>query len=175
MSVYANMLREDSVFAEVTVINDGIKLKDPKPIREAFVLNELANLPKDELKDYVKSSQARSLVENEIISPAALEDLAKSAYADRGVEFMACHMAKENEDERWNELVRHRAEERRLLDDIIRDYGPGASKMCDGYRQDFKLMDRGCGKPEGEEGCHGHHGPEDHHGMHSDPHGHNSW
>lgn len=168
MSVYANILREDSVFAEVTVINDGIKLKDPKPIREAFVLNELANLPKDELKDYVKSSQARALVENEIISPAALEDLAKSAYADRGVEFMACHMAKENEDERWNELVRHRAEERRLLDDIIRDYGPGASKMCDGYRKDFKLMDRGCG--EGEEGCHG---PEDHHGPHhGGPHGH---
>ena len=31
----------DSVFAETTIIDDGVQLKNPKPIREAFVVEAL--------------------------------------------------------------------------------------------------------------------------------------
>ena len=161
MSIFSNM-HEDSVFAENTIIVDNVRLKDSKPIREAFILQELANMPKEELRKYVKSSTARALVENEIISPAALEGLAKEAYSDRGIEFMVCHMAKENDDGRWDELVRHRAEERKLMDDLIRDYGARAADMCDGYRKDFADKVKHC-EHHGEEGEHGSHEGHPHH------------
>ena len=124
----------DSVFAETTIIDDGVQLKNPKPIREAFVVEALRGASKESLREFVKTPHARALVENEIISPDSLETLTKDTFNDRSVELMVCHMAHENGDDRWDELVRHRAEERRLLNELIRDYSDVAAPVCDKFR-----------------------------------------
>ena len=129
---------ETSVFGESAVINDGVNLKDPKPYREAYVVTELARrMSPEQLAAFPKSKHAQALVENEIIGYETLENLARGAYSDRSEELMVCHMAAENDDDRWNELVRHRAEERRLLDELIRDYGSDAQAACKQYNNDF--------------------------------------
>lgn len=128
-----------SIFGESasTNIRDNLKLKDIKPVREAFVLNELSHLPQSKLKEFVKSPEAKTMLEMEIISPEGLEHLTKDAYGDRGSEFMVCHMAQENGDDRWDELVRLRARERELMNSLIRDYANEAKPYCKNYRDNF--------------------------------------
>jgi len=128
---------DSKVFGESSNIRDNLKLKDIRPVREAFVLNELSHLPQNKLKKFVKSPEARTMVEMEIISPDALESLTKDAYGDRAAEFMVCHMAKENGDDRWDELVRLRAQERALMNSLLRDYCNHAAPYCKNYRNDF--------------------------------------
>lgn len=137
MSLYAD-ISGDSVFAESTVLDDTIKLKDPKPFREAFVLQELGQrINPNKLQEYAKSEHAKTLIEADIISPDALNTLASGAYSDKSKELMVCHMAQEVGDDRFESLVALRAEERRLLDDMMRDYGEPAGKACGTYCSDF--------------------------------------
>lgn len=137
MSVIIEQM-ETSVFEAATTIKDEVKLKDPKPYREAYVLTELARrMNPEQIGKFVKSKNAQALVENEIIGYDAIENLARNAYSDRSEELMVCHMAAENDDDRWNELVRHREEERRILADLMRDYGSDAHAACKQYNSDF--------------------------------------
>lgn len=173
MSIFLSQL-EDKVFAEATVIDDGVSLKDPKPYREAYLITEFARrMNPTQIASFAKSKHAQALVENEIISYNALEDLARGAYSDRSEELMVCHMAAENDDDRWNELVAHRAEERRILDDLMRDYGAEAQTACKRYNDDFvnKYVPGDCRGDDCEHGGEGHshgegHGPHggEHHG-----------
>lgn len=135
MSIYSK-IQEDAVFAESTIINDGIQLKNPKPIREAFVIEQLRKNGKKALQEYVKSPHAKALLEHEIISPDSLECLTKDAFGPRSMELMVCHMAHENGDDRWDELVRLRAEERRIMNDLIRDYSTPAGVACKHYHSE---------------------------------------
>ena len=128
---------ESGVFSENTDIRDNLKLKDIKPLREAFVINELSHLPQKKLQEFVKSKEAKTMLEMEIISPEALEQLSKDAYKDKAAEFMCCHMAKETGDDRWDELVSLRAKERAIMNSLIRDYMADAKPYCQNYRKDF--------------------------------------
>ena len=91
--------------------------KDTRPLQEAFVFTELSHMPKQKLREFMKGPECKYLVENDIISGETLERLANEEYEDKAMELVVCHMAKENDDDRWNELVRHRAEERRLMNE----------------------------------------------------------
>lgn len=111
--------------------------KDTKPLQEAFIYQELSRLPKEKLHEFVNGPEAKYLIENDIISGDTLEALANDEYTDHAIELVVCHMAKENDDERWNELVRHRAEERRLMNELIGEYGDNAKTYAENYRENF--------------------------------------
>lgn len=128
---------ESGVFSENTDIRDNLKLKDIKPLREAFVINELSHLPQKKLQEFIRSKEAKTMLEMEIISPEALEQLSKDAYKDKAAEFMCCHMAKEAGDDRWDELVSLRAKERAIMNSLIRDYMEDVKPYCQNYRKDF--------------------------------------
>lgn len=124
------------VFGEGVMAPRSI-LKDTRPLQEAFVYHELSHMPKSKLHEFMKSPECKYLVENDIISGDTLDRLASEEYSDKATELVVCHMAKENDDERWNELVRHRAEERRLMNELIGEYGDSARTYAENYRQDF--------------------------------------
>lgn len=111
--------------------------KDTRPLQEAFVFTELSHMPKQKLKEFMKGPECKYLVENDIISGETLERLANEEYEDKAMELVVCHMAKENDDDRWNELVRHRAEERRLMNELIGEYGDNARTYAEQYRENF--------------------------------------
>lgn len=112
-------------------------MKDTKPLQEALIFCELQRLPKSKLREFLRGPEAKYLVENDIISGDTLDRLANEEFSDRAVILTVQHMAQEQGDERWNELVRHRAEERRLLDELIGDYGADAKTYAENYREDF--------------------------------------
>lgn len=111
--------------------------KDTRPLQEAFVFTELSHMPKQKLREFMKGPECKYLVENDIISGETLERLANEEYEDKAMELVVCHMAKENDDDRWNELVRHRAEERRLMNELIGEYGDNARTYAEQYRENF--------------------------------------
>lgn len=125
------------LFGEDAIMAPKSIFKDKKPLQEAFVLMELSSLPKDKLKDFMKGPECKYLVENDIISGETLDHLANAEFTDRATELVVCHMAKENGDDRWDELVRHRAEERRLMNELLGEYGDAAKTYAENYRQDF--------------------------------------
>ena len=133
------------LFGEDAVMAPKSIFKDTKPLQEAFVFTELSHMPKDKLKAFMKGPECKYLVENDIISGDTLERLANEEYEDKAMELVVCHMAKENDDERWNELVRHRAEERRLMNELIGEYGDNARTYAENYRQDsvYKCVPEG--------------------------------
>lgn len=118
-------------------ISSGKPLKDKDALREAFVINELSHLPQKALKEFAKSPEAKTMLENEIISYDSLQNLVNDAYGDRATEFCVCHLAKENEDPIWDELVRHREEERRLMNALIARYGEEAKPHAKYYRENW--------------------------------------
>lgn len=125
-----------SVLFEGIMAPQGL-MKDTKPLQEALIFCELQRLPKKQLKEFLHSEGAKYLIENDIISGDTLDRLANEEFTDRAVILTVQHMAKENEDERWNELVRHRAEERRLMNELIGEYGDDARTYAESYREDF--------------------------------------
>ena len=128
---------ENGIFSEEGSIRDNLKFKDVRPIREAVIVNELSHLPQTKLKRFVESPECNQMMKMDILSPETVENLAKNAYGDRATEFMCCHMAKENGDDRWDELVQLRAQERALLNSLIRDYAEESKSYAQNYRQDF--------------------------------------
>ena len=136
MSLFDTRNAPSMVFAESG--NLGSKpLKDKNALREAFVYHELSHMSKKDLKEFAKSKEAKYMLENEIISYNTLERLVNDHYGDRAMEFAVCHLAKENDDERWNELCRAREQERRLMDELMATYSEQATRIAENYRQDY--------------------------------------
>jgi len=127
--------REDRLFSEGTINDRPLKNKDL--LREAFIYNELSGMSKKALREFKNSPAAKYLVENDILSYSTIDRLASENFGDRGMEFFCCHMAKENGDERWDELVKLRQEERRLMDELIDSYHDEAKANVDTYRETY--------------------------------------
>lgn len=127
--------RESRLFSEGTFNDKPLKNKDL--LRESFIYNELSHMSKSDLREFKNSPAAKYLVENDILSYATLDRLVNDNFGDTGVEFFCCHMAKENGDERWDELVKHREEERRLMNELIDSYGNEARANADTYREQY--------------------------------------
>jgi len=124
------------VFTEGTMIT-GKPLKNLDALREAYIYNELSSMSKKDIKEFANSKEAKFMLEEEIISYDTLERLMSDEYNDSSVQFAVCHLAKENDDERWNELVKAREEERRIMNDLIQTYGESARKLSENYRENF--------------------------------------
>lgn len=135
MAIFDNY-NPSAIFAESGTLGSK-DLKDKDALREAFVYSELSHMSKKDLREFAKTKEAKFLLENEIISYDTMDRLVNDTYGDRALEFMVCHMARENDDERWNELVRHREEERRLMDELVERYGEDARYHADSYRENY--------------------------------------
>lgn len=112
-------------------------MKDTKPLTEALVFCEVSSWPAEKRKKFLNGPEGKYLLENDIISGDTFERLANEEFSDKAMLLTVQHMAQENEDERWNEIVRHRAEERRLLAELIGDYGAEAKTYAENARKDL--------------------------------------
>lgn len=136
MSLFDTRNAPSMVFAESGKLGSK-PLKDKDALREAYVYHELSHMSKKDLKAFAKSKEAKYMLENEIISYDTLERLTAEHYGDRSLEFAVCHMAHENDDERWNELCKCRDEERRLMDELMATYSEAAMTVAKNFRKDY--------------------------------------
>lgn len=111
-------------------------LKNPNQLRDAVIYESLSSLPTKKIKEFVNSKEAKVMLKEELISQEVLERLVDEK--DTGcLKTTVCHMAKENGDPLWDELVKHRIEERRLLNDLIAKYGENAKEAADIANKEF--------------------------------------
>ena len=110
-----------SVFDESTEIK--AVLKNPNQFREAVIFEHMSHKDPATIKTFCSSTEARTMVESGAITYDTLDRLAQKANSDKGVINTAvCHVAKENDDELWNQLVQARAEERRIMNELLEKY-----------------------------------------------------
>ena len=82
-------------------------LKNPNQFREAVLFESLNNLPAAKKKEFLTSPEAKAMLEEGLVTRDMLERLA--AESDNGIlKTTVCHMAKENGDPAWDELVKLR-------------------------------------------------------------------
>ena len=98
-------------------------LKNPNQFREAIIYEHMSHKDPATLKRFVNSSEAKAMIEAGTITYDTLDRLAKKANSDNTVVNTAvCHVAKENEDDLWDQLVKARAEERRIMNELLDKY-----------------------------------------------------
>ena len=111
-------------------------LKNPNQYREAVLFESLNNLPATKKAEFVKSPEAKMMIAEGYITRDLLERLSNES--DIGVlKTTVCHMAKENGDPLWDELVKHRIEERRIMDQLLAKYTDEAKPVADNANSDF--------------------------------------
>ena len=98
-------------------------LKNPNQFREAVIYEYMSHKDPATLKRFVNSSEAKAMIEAGTITYDTLDRLVKKANSDNTVVNTAvCHVAKENEDDLWDQLVKARAEERRIMNELLDKY-----------------------------------------------------
>ncbi len=111
-------------------------LKNPNQFREAVLFEALNSLSISKRKEFVKSNEAKTMLNEGFITKDMLDRLTNES--DNGVlKTTVCHMAKENGDPAWDELVRHRMEERRIMNELIAKYSTDAKPIADNANKDF--------------------------------------
>lgn len=125
----------NSLFGGKNVVMEGY-LKNPNQYRDAVLFESLNSLPTNKKKEFVKSNEAKTMVREGLITMELLERLTDEA--DTGVlKTTVCHMAKENGDPAWDELVKHRIEERRIMNDLIAKYKDKAEVVANNAYKEF--------------------------------------
>lgn len=98
-------------------------LKNPNQFREAVIYEHMSHKDPATIKSFLRSTEARTMVEAGTITYDTLDRLAKKANTDdKCVNTAVCHVAKENDDELWDRLVQARAEERRIMNELLAKY-----------------------------------------------------
>ena len=111
-------------------------LKNPNQFREAVIFETLNGLPNEKRREFIKSNEAKIMLTEGLITKDMLDRLAIES--DNGVlKTTVCHIAKENGDPIWDEFVRCRIEERRLMNELIAKYGEDAKPIADNADKDF--------------------------------------
>lgn len=128
----------DSVFGGSNIQMEGAALNNPNEFKDAVIYSSISELPSDKKKEFIKSKEAKAMIDNGIMSVEVLEKLAEDS--DNGVfKTAVCHMAKENGDPVWDEFIKARIQERRLLNELISKYGEDAKNVAN--RADKEIVE----------------------------------
>lgn len=126
---------DSSVFGAADIKLESA-LKNPNQFREAVIFETLNGLPSAKRKEFIKSNEAKTMLTEGLITKDMLDRLASES--DNSVlKTTVCHMAKENGDPIWDEFVRCRIEERRIMNELIAKYGEDAKPIADNADKDF--------------------------------------
>lgn len=123
------------VFGGATAVLEGT-LKNPNQYRDAILYENLSALPAAKLKEFVRSPEAKTMLNEGLISRDTIDRLA--AECKNGcLNTTICHIAKENDDPLWDELVKLRVQERRLFNELVAKYGEQARPVADNANKKF--------------------------------------
>ena len=110
-----------SIFDESVQIQ-GV-LKNPNQFREAVIFEHMSHKDPATIKSFCYSSEAKAMIESGAITYDTLDRLSKKADMDnKTINTAVCHVAKENDDDLWDQLVKARAEERRIMNELLEKY-----------------------------------------------------
>ena len=111
-------------------------LKNPNQFRDAVIFESLSSLPTKKINEFVNSKEAKTMINEGLISQDVLERLVNTS--DKNIlKTTVCHMAKENGDPIWDEFVKERIQERRIMNDLLEKYGKDAKVIADNAEKEI--------------------------------------
>ena len=113
-----------------------VTLKDPNQYRRAVIIEAISNLPIKKMREFIRSEEAKVMITEGIIDPDDLSHL-ESKPNEFCRNTAVCAKAKEDGDPLWDELVRLRTQERRVMNDLIEKYGSSVSTIADNADTDI--------------------------------------
>lgn len=106
-------------------------LKNPNQFREAVIYEHMSHKNPATIKAFINSPEAKAMIEAGSISYDTLDRLSRKADTDENcMKTAVCHIAKENDDDLWNELLKARAEERRIMNELMNKYRTEADPVA---------------------------------------------
>ena len=132
------MILENAVSKVFGGINTTMEatLKNPNQYRDAVIFESLSNLSEAKIKEFINSQEAKMMLNEGLISQEVLDRLC--AEKCNGIlKTTVCHMAKENGDPLWDELVKHHIEERRIMNELLGKYGDQAKPVAESANKKF--------------------------------------
>ena len=113
---YSSMVFDES--AQIKTV-----LKNPNQFREAVIYDHISHLDRPTVSKFIRSPEAKAMIEAGTITYDTLDRLARVAgHKDKSLNMAICHHAKEEGDELWDELVKAKAEERRIMNELLDKY-----------------------------------------------------
>lgn len=112
-------------------------LKNPNALRESFIFEHMSNKDDVTITKFITSREAKVMCEEGLISVDMLDRLENQKSASQLNGLMICHMAMESDDPQFQALVAARAEERRIMNDLIEKYGKEAETLTETYKDQF--------------------------------------
>ena len=107
-------------------------LKNPNQLKEAFIYDYISHKDPVKIYEFINSKEAKAMIEAGTITYDTLDKLSQKADDKKcGMNVAVCHVAKENNDELWDELIKARAEERRIMNELLSKYGNEVSPILD--------------------------------------------
>jgi len=129
------MLYESKVFSGADVKMEGT-LKNPNQFRDAILFEHLSHLSGSKVREFISSDEAKFMLSEGIISADVLDRLCEED-GNKLLKTTVCHMAKENGDPLWDELVQAHIQERRVLNDLLEKYGEEAKPVAENANKTF--------------------------------------
>ena len=126
---------QSKVFGEANTTMEGA-LKNPNQFSDAVIYEAISSLPAEKVSEFIKSNEAKFMLNEGLISPELLDRL--TASDDNTIlKTTVCHMAKENGDPAWDALVKARIEERRIMNELLEKYGEEAKPVAEAAIKNF--------------------------------------
>jgi hypothetical protein len=127
-----------SIFGEsTTTLAPKEALKNPNMYRESIIYDTVSRLPKTKIDEFCTSKEAKIMVNEGYLSQESLERLAKEHGIPSVVKTLACHIAREENDELFQTLLMANREAHMCLEKILDKYGLDAAKMAEKYAGDM--------------------------------------
>ena len=129
------------VFGEATAVMEGT-LKNPNQYRDAVLYESLRLLPDKKIREFIESEEAKVMIDKGYMSPEVVDRLHNEhdehhSFHPCVFKTAVCHLAKENDDPMWDQLVELRSQERRLLNSMIEKYKDQAEAAAQSAQKDI--------------------------------------
>lgn len=112
-------------------------LKQPNMYLESVIFENVSRLPRKKVDEFVNSKEAKTMMQEGYLSQATLERLANEHGMPGCVKSIACHLARENNDPAFKELLDSQRKAHQAIEEIIDKYGRDAEPIAQQYQQNL--------------------------------------
>ena len=112
--------------------------RDPSCVTEAFIVDEVSQLPQEKIQEFCKpGGVGEQLVMEGKFRKNTLIRLSKKDDLERRTSMMNIQLAKEKNDRLWHKLVKNRQQKREIIAAIDKKYGQQGTRLAKQGQQEF--------------------------------------
>ena len=113
------------------------KLRNPNALRESMIFEYITNKGNDTIDKFVSSPEANIMKEEGMITDELIERLNDAKKENKNLQMTVLHMAKEDDDPMFAQLVALRAQEKEMMKELMDKYSEAAVEANKKYTQRF--------------------------------------